>query len=241
MSDEETVSESVETPEATEEAPSTPDTESIVNDWLQAKGIDPNEFDIKKAASLSKWEKEVSRKSSELGAIAKQLESAPKVAEPSVEFDPAELKNLKDALKAIGVDPDVLSNQASFAATAVEEQMEEVADTFFESHNDLDKDVVIDELLGLGINPNTLTPAKFKKALNQAYKVAKANTLDIDAIVEKRLAAKLAELKGEDEEVVSVKKGRSTAAGGHKNLSDALDDTSLSFWDKMKLVPASED
>ena len=229
---EELTPQSEETPEEEVQSP-----EEIAKAFLKEKGIDPDEFDFKEAANLQDWKRNLNKKSSELGAIAKQLEAAPKPAEPSPadEFDPKELDTLKKALKAIGVDPDNLKSSLGLVAQNVEEERASIAEEFFASHDEVTPDEVIGQLVSDGVNLDTITPARLKKELTRAAKVIKAEKFDIEAEVEKRLTKKLEELS-QDGTPVAIKKGRAAASGGHKSLEEALADPNTSFWDKLDLA-----
>jgi len=213
-----------------------PSTEDIAKEYLKQQGIDPDAFDFKKASKLSEWEKSLNKKSSELGSIAKQLEStktAPIQTNTSEKkFADEDLANLKDALKAVGLDPDAVMGSMSYVKQTVEEQRAEIASDFFTQHGDIDQDEIIKVMYEDGINLETITPARLKRELNKAYKLVKADTLDIDALVEQKLKERLDKLNEDGGELVEVRKGRGQK-GGNKTLDDVFNDPSMDFFAKM--------
>ena len=222
-----------ETEQPEEEAPTK---EQIAQEWLKEQGIDPDDFDVKKVRNLAQWEKDTNKKASELGNIAKALESQPVTTEESVELDPAEAAELKRLLKGVGIDVDDLTSTLSAAKQSVNEAREEAFVSFIESHDDVPANELIAELMESGINPEKATPAALKSALNKAYKVIQAGKVDPEAIKKQAVAdyrASLSDKGVKPDEVTEVKKGRGAAAGAHRNVDDMLDDPSISMFDKL--------
>lgn len=190
----------------------------------------------KKEADLKEFEKRVNQRSTELGAIAKQLENAPKPEpEDDDNFDPKELEVFKKALKKVlGVDPAQLTRAASAAQATIAEQMEETTTDFFSSHPDADQATIVKELIAMNFDMDNATPVQLKRALNTAYKATK-EPVDIDALVAARVeeALKKAKKAGGDGDIVDVKKGRGNAAGAKRSFSEVLEDPNADFWSKM--------
>jgi hypothetical protein len=211
-------------------------TEDQVATYLEAQGID-----YKKAKNLSAWEKDTNAKASDLGRIAKELEAARESSKPAEEntLDADTQKELKAALKAVGLDVDSITNALKIAQTTVDEGREEAFESFVAAHDDVEPSKLIGSLIESGHDPAKLTPAALRRELNRAYKVIKADELDPEAIAKKAVDDYIAGLskKGvKPDEVVEVKKGRGSAAGAHRNLDDVVDDPSVSFFDKMAML-----
>lgn len=229
-----------EVAEATEETTDTqpeqeaPTPEQIAQEWLKAQGIE--DFDPKKVRNLTQWERDLNKKSSELGSMAKVIEAAPAVKQDEDDaLDPETAAELKKALKAIGLDADEIQSAIKLSRTAVDEGREEAFTSFIESHDDVDPADLIGELMESGIDPNSATPAQLKRELNKAYKVVKAAKLDPEAIKKQAIAdyiAGLADKGAKPADVVEVKKGRGSAAGAHRDIDQVVNDPSVSLFDK---------
>lgn len=241
MFENEVVEEVTETPEQleVEEAPE-PTKEQIALEWLKEQGIE--EFDANKVKNLTEFEREVNKRSSDLGRIAKELEAAREATPAKVEpdgFDDDTKAEMLKLLKAVGVDVDSLKGSIALATTTVDEAREETFASFLEAHTDVTPDEVMRELLEGGVDPRQLTPAQLKRELGKAHKVIAAAKLDPEAIKKQAIADYLADLekKGvKPDDITEVKKGRGSASGGHRSLDDALDDSSLSVFDKWTAV-----
>ena len=212
------------TPEATPE--------QIAREWLKEQGIE--DIDLKKVRNISQWEKDTNKKASELGNIAKALES--KEPEEAPALDPETKAELSRALKEVyGIDPSEMANVVKMAKQTVDEGRNEAFESFIEAHEDVKPDALIAELLDSGFDPDTATPATIRKALNKAYKSLKADSVDPAEIAKKAVADYLADLasKGvKPEDVTEVKKGRGSAAGAHRDLDDVIADGSVHLFDK---------
>jgi uncharacterized protein (UPF0147 family) len=160
---------------------------------------------------------------------------APKQDDPASGYDPAELANLKNALKAVGLDPDTVMQGMSLVQQNVEEQRIEVAASFFNEHTDVPRDDIIRALIEDGINLDTVTPSRLKKELAKAHKLIKADSFDPEARAKELALQMLEEMKKGGGEIVEVKKSRGNS-GGHKTLNDVLEDPNTDFFAKMDLA-----
>lgn len=236
MTEFDTPIEPIET-EQEQEVQEQPTPEQIAKDWLKEQGVNPDEFDPKKVANLTNWERELNRKSSDLGAIAKRIET-PKEEAATADFDPKDLDTLSDALKAIGLSPDEVKQAIAMQRQSVDEARAEVAESFFAAHKDVSPDAIIRELYEDGVDLDTISPARLKRELDKAYKVKKAESLDEGTIEAKakELAQKMLDEMTKDGNVVGVRKSRGSAAGAHKTYGDVMDDASLSMFDKFDIA-----
>lgn len=208
--------------------------EQIAQEWLKEQGIE--ELDIKKVRNLAAWEKDVNAKASDLGNIAKALESKQPAQSAEPTLDDETKTQLITALGEIGLDVATVTRAVALAQQTVDEGREEVFVGFIESHDDVPASELVAELIESGIDPEAVTPAVLRKELNKAYKVLKADKLDPEAIKKQAIADYLADLaaKGvKPEDVTEVKKGRGAAAGAHRSVDDVLADDSVSLFDKI--------
>lgn len=223
------------TPEPEPEAP-TPTPEEIAKTYLKEQGIDPDAIDFKKVANLTNWERDLNKKSSDLGAMAKAIEKQPsQAATTEPDFDPNELTTLEAAMKKVlGIDPKAIAQTFTATQQALEAERAEVAESFFSDHADIPSEQLIKELYEDGVNLDTIPPAQLKRKLDKAYRVIKANAFDpadIEAKA-KELAEKMVAEMTKDGQVIDIKKGRASG-GGHKTIGDVMDDPSATFFDKM--------
>ena len=193
----------------------------------------------KKEAALKDFERKVNARSTELGAIAKQLEQSKPVAPVDDGIDDDTKKEMRKLLKGIGLDPDEVTNVIAMAKRSTEEAREEAFNSFVSSHDDVDAEKLVYALMDSGVDPNSLSPAALKRELDKTYKVVKAESIDPEAIAKKAVADYLANLKkqGVDEsDIVEVKKGRSSATGAHRSVDDVMADKSLTFIERQTLM-----
>jgi hypothetical protein len=80
-----------------------------------------------------------------------------------------------------------------------------------------------------------LPPAKYEAALDKAYKLARAETLDVDALVAQKVAEQLASIKKDGGEVVSVKEKKSGIEPAPKTAGDIVNDDGLSWVDRLRI------
>lgn len=239
MSDEMTTTapetEEVEEVSAPETAPD--DAPSIDPELLEkVKNIDPEV--LKNIENLDEFYKRVNRKSVEAAELRKQAEAILATAQTQkgavADDDEVELDEKAQAVLRKFLQREL----APFVNTVVEDRQDtekRLWEKFTEEHKDVDADLIVDKFYELGFDKTATTPAKYEAALEKAYKVARAETLDVDALVAQKVAEQLANIKKDGGEVVSVKEKKSGIEPSAKTASDIVNDDELSWVDRLRI------
>lgn len=196
-------------------------------------------------AKVAEWEAKLQRQSSDLGRIAKELETARATTPASVpddgpDFDPQELATLERAMKKLGIDPKEVSTFVAMTKQNVSAEIDDVADSFFSEHKDVEPNDIIAEITDMGYDVRTLAPVQLKKVMNKAYKNVKVAKFDPEAEAQRLYEAKLAELKADGSDIKEIKKGTGNLPGAHRDYADVANDESLTFFDKMDSLSTVE-
>ena len=222
MSDETTESTEVQAEETQQEAAPALTKEQIAD----AIGVEVDDLD--KVKNLKKWERDLNRVSTEMGAARK--ESPPK-ADDDYDWSDDQLKMFRAGLKKLGMDPDDVSFVTQQFKMQTADELEGVTSDFFKKNKDITQDDIAEKILDLGIPIENLTPAKAKRVLESAAKMVRSEKSgDIDAKVAAEVEKRLAELAPKDgETILEVKPKKGAPSEGHKSVEDALGDPNLSF------------
>lgn len=221
--------------EVPETAPETPEIDPEILELV--KSLDPET--IKNAKNLDEFYKRVNAKSMEVAEERRKLE-AERAAKPT----PAPTK---EGPSADDLDPHAQEVLRAFLArelgpvfsTFAEDRKDtekQVWTDFTSVHSDVPPDLIAEKFYELGYDKTANTPVKYKAALEKCYKIAKADTVDVDALVEQKLAARLAELKAEGGEIVNVRAKRSEIEPKTRSEIDIVNDTSLTWDQKQALL-----
>ncbi len=239
MSDEMTTTapetEEVEEVSAPETAPD--DAPSIDPELLEkVKNIDPEV--LKNIENLDEFYKRVNRKSVEAAELRKQAEAILATAQTQkgavADDDEVELDEKAQAVLRKFLQREL----APFVNTVVEDRQDtekRLWEKFTEEHKDVDADLIVDKFYELGFDKTATTPAKYEAALEKAYKLARAETLDVDALVAQKVAEQLANIKKDGGEVVSVKEKKSGIEPTTKTAGDIVNDDELSWVDRLRI------
>lgn len=221
--------------EVPETAPETPEIDPEILELV--KSLDPET--IKNAKNLDEFYKRVNAKSMEVAEERRKLE-AERAAKPT----PAPAK---EGPSADDLDPHAQEVLRAFIArelgpmfsTLVEDRQDtekQIWTDFIAAHSDVPPDIIADKFNELGYNKTANTPAKYKAALDKCYKIGRADTLDVDAIVDAKVAEKLAALKADGGEIVNVRAKRSEIEPKTRSEIDIVNDTSLTWDQKQALL-----
>lgn len=244
--------------ETTTQAPETEVAEEQVseNETVQedAEGIDPELLEkvknidpevLKNIENLDEFYKRVNRKSMEAAELQKQAEAILATAQAKTgadDDDDVELdENAQRILNKV-IEKKLRDELSPFIDTIVEERKDTEAriwEDFSSKHTDVDADKIVEKFYELGFDKTATTPAKYEAALQKAYKVAQAETVDIDAIVAQKVAEQLSSIKDGGGEVVSVKEKKSGIEPAPKGATDIVNDAELSWVDKLKILTSS--
>jgi hypothetical protein len=226
----------VTTEEVTEEAQEQP--ESIDPELLElVKSLDPET--LKNAKNLDEFYKRVNRMSMDVAEERKRLDAErAKAPSPTAAADDSD-DGLDEKARRI-IDARVEAVLKSTVLPYMEQERKDterkVWENFTNDHKDVPADAIAEKFYELGLDQTSTTSAKFAAALEKAYKVAKADSLDVDALVTQKVAERLAELKESGGEVVEVKQKKSAIEASPKTSSDIVNDTELTWVDKLALL-----
>ncbi len=232
MSDEITTEEVEE--EVTEQ-PSEEVQEALTDEQIaEALGVDVEYLQAVKPEiqNLKGFYSKVNKRNQELVERQKQLESkgAPPVEEDEdIDLDPQAQKVLRKFIQK-EFEPLLSTIEAERTESAAS-----LLDEFVSEHRDVPTDKLYEAMEELGLWQVTNTPTKLKRALTTAYKYVKANSSDVEAEIERRVAAQLKSLKSDDTEIVDVKAKRS-AVTPTRTLGSVVDDPNMSWPEMMKAL-----
>lgn len=233
-------------PETQEQEPQAPEEQQT-----PAEGIDPELLELvksldpetlKNAKNLDDFYKRVNAKSMEAAQLKKQAEelmarvesartSAPTTADDD-DLDDLDPKS-KELLRKL-----IAAEIAPLVGAIVEDRKDterSIWSDFTAKHDDVPADAIAEKFYELGFDKTANTATKYKQALDKAYKLAKAETADIDAIVSQKLAERLAELKSTGGEVVEVRAKRSEVEPKAARDEDIISDNDIPWFKKMDL------
>lgn len=236
MSDEMTIT-APETEEV-EEQVSQPETEeaSETDELLEKfKKLDPEV--LKNIENMDEFYKRVNRKSVEAAELRKQAEAILATAQTPKGADTDDEVELDDKAQAV-LRKFLQRELAPLVSTVVEDRKDTEAriwDDFATKHKDVDADLIVEKFYELGFDRTATTPAKYEAALEKAYKLARAETLDVDALVAQKVAEQLASIKKDGGEVVSVKEKKSGIEPSAKTAGDIVNDDGLSWVDRLRI------
>lgn len=200
------------------------------------KKLDPET--LKNLDNLDEFYKRVNRKSMEAAELKKQAEallanaSSPRAA--TVDDDDELDEKAQEVLRKF-----LQKELAPVFSGLVEERKEaeqQVWEKFTSSHTDVSADAIAEAFYELGFDKTANTPAKYADAVNKAYKYAKANTVDLEALAEQKAAEKLAALKETGGEVIAVKEKKSAIESPSKSVMDIINDDSLPWNERDKYL-----
>lgn len=224
--------------EEVEEQVSQPETEeaSDTDELLEKfKKLDPEV--LKNIENLDEFYKRVNRKSVEAAELRKQAEAILATAQAPTSADTDDEVELDDKAQAV-LRKFLQRELAPFVNTVVEDRQDtekRLWESFTEKHKDVDADIIVEKFYELGYDKTATTPAKYEAALEKAYKVARADTLDVDALVAQKVAEQLASIKKDGGEVVSVKEKKSGIEPSAKTAGDIVNDDELSWVDRLRI------
>jgi hypothetical protein len=176
-----------------------------------------------KEEQLRDWEKKLNARSSELGAMAKAVESVKPAPAPddAPELDPESQKALDAYLKrTLGIDPKALASTVAMQQAQLAEEVETTTNEWFKSHKDVTPEQVGEVVVALGIDTSHMTARKAKQVLDYVAKIIKADPSpeEFEAKVQEAAEAKLAEMKKSGEEIVDVRKKGAVDPHSKKSL-----------------------
>lgn len=229
MSDEEITPTEAEQEEAT---PTTPElTDDAVLAYLNKKyGKEFTPKELERLNNLDEMAKEVNRARSEIGR-AKKAAPAP-TDDDEVDIDSIDPKTRKLLKKFVEQE---FGAALSLPNVMAEDEVNEAIDEFTESHKDVPPELlgeVIAELEAVGAGPKKPTKRETTKFLKVAYDIARARTLDTDAIkaaAKQDVLAELAKQAKEKGEVVAVEK----KSGVSDKVDADAENASKGFWDRI--------
>lgn len=221
------------------------DAPSIDPELLEkVKNIDPEV--LKNIENLDEFYKRVNRKSMEAAELQKQAEAILATAQArkgaDADDDDVELDEKAQRILNKVIDKRLRDELSPFISNIVEERKDtesRIWEDFTSKHKDVDADKIAEKFYELGFDKTATTPAKYEAALQKAYKVAHAETVDIDAIVAQRVAEQISSIKKEGGEVVSVKEKKSGIEPAPKGATDIVNDGDLSWVDKLRILTSS--
>jgi len=230
VTDEEPVTEA---PTTTEEQP--PEVDPALLERI--KKLDPET--LKNLDNLDEFYKRVNRKSMEAAELKKQAEAllanAPSQKAATVDDDEVGLDEKAQEVLRKFLQKE-LGPVFNTLATERQEQQQQAWQEFVDSHTDVPADAVYDAFYELGFDKTATTPAKYVDAIKKAYKYAKANTVDLEALAEAKAAEKLAALKDKGEEVVAVKEKKSSIEPPSRTIMDIINDDSISWQERDRIL-----
>ena len=224
--------------EEVEEQVSQPETEeaSDTDELLEKfKKLDPEV--LKNIENMDEFYKRVNRKSVEAAELRKQAEAILATAQTPKGADTDDEVELDDKAQAV-LRKFLQRELAPLVSTVVEDRKDTEAriwDDFATKHKDVDADLIVEKFYELGFDRTATTPAKYEAALDKAYKLARAETLDVDALVAQKVAEQLASIKKDGGEVVSVKEKKSGIEPSAKTANDIVNDDGLSWVDRLRI------
>lgn len=224
--------------EEVEEQVSQPETEeaSETDELLEKfKKLDPEV--LKNIENMDEFYKRVNRKSVEAAELRKQAEAILATAQAPTSADTDDEVELDDKAQAV-LRKFLQRELAPLVSTVVEDRKDTEAriwDDFATKHKDVDADLIVEKFYELGFDSTATTPAKYEAALEKAYKLARAETLDVDALVAQKVAEQLASIKKDGGEVVSVKEKKSGIEPSAKTAVDIVNDDGLSWVDRLRI------
>ena len=229
---EETTTSTTEAAEAAETSTETTAPELTDEQIAAHLGVDPAYFAEVKGniQNLDKFYAKVNKRNMDLIEAQKQVAQAPIASDDDddIDLDESSQKVLRKFL-ARELAPFLNTVQAT-----TYDAMQDTALEFAAGHTDVPPaavDAAMEEIGGW----NASTPAQLKRNLERAYKLAKADTSDIDAVVEAKLAERLAAVKGDGEEIVEVKPKRGTVTSP-RSEAEILADPNISPQEKWKML-----
>lgn len=201
------------------------------------KSLDPEV--LKNIENIDEFYKRVNRKSMDVAEERKRLEAErAKAPSPKAAADDDD-DELDERAQRI-IDKRILHMMEAqlgpvFTTLAEERKEAEQAtwEEFTSKHADVPADAIAEKFYELGFDKTANTPAKYQAAIQKAYKVAKADTLDVDALVAQKVREQLSSLKEGGDEVVAVKEKKSGIEPAPKGAADIINDPELSWVDKM--------
>ncbi len=235
MTDEITTEEvTTETPEQTPEA-----APALTDDQIAAAlGVEPDYLaEVKgQIKDLNGFYAKVNKRNMQLVEQQKQLEarastpaSAPAAAEDDIELDEKSAEVLRKFIQ----------REFSPLINTVQQQNVEAAQSVIEDfakQNPNAPHTRIDEIMDeLGLWELSDTPAKLKKNLNRALKLAKADSFDPEAEAAEIAAKKLQAVTEDGSEVVEVKKKRGSVPAT-RSEDEILADPNIDFFTKMAML-----
>ena len=165
---------------------------------------------LKNVKNLDEFYKRVNRKSMEAAEMMKKAEALlhtqPQTPTGSDDDTPDLDENAQKVLRRF-----LEKELGPVFSTLVEERRDsnqEIWADFTGAHTDVPADVIAEKFYELGFDQTANTPVKYKHALEKAYKLAKAETVDIDALIEERVAERIKDVKKEGGDVVAVREKR---------------------------------
>ena len=206
--------------------PATPEAETptLSKDAIAAAlGVEVSDLD--KLGNLKKWESDINRMSSELGARKKADEPKPAEDDDLLEWDEKTNKSLKKWLKdTLGVDPEALAFAAKFAETQVKDEMESTIKSFFSDNPALKDDEVFAVLAELPPLPENLSTKEAKKLLNFAkdvlsFRASAKDTEDAEAKVLEKAEKLIEDKQSDGSQIVSIKR-KASPLDAKKSLAD---------------------
>ena len=224
--------------EEVEEQVSQPETEeaSETDELLEKfKKLDPEV--LKNIENMDEFYKRVNRKSVEAAELRKQAEAILATAQTPKGADTDDEVELDDKAQAV-LRKFLQRELAPLVSTVVEDRKDtesRIWDDFATKHKDVDADLIVEKFYELGFDRTATTPAKYEAALDKAYKLARAETLDVDALVAQKVAEQLASIKKDGGEVVSVKEKKSGIEPSAKTANDIVNDDGLSWVDRLRI------
>ncbi len=213
-------------PEATDEAKATVE----LNDELVAEylGVDADFFSKEVKPQAKGLDKLYAKLNKER---AQQGRQQPEPAAPDVDDGEPELdersKKLLSRFISEQIAPVIQAQQS-----VMQSEFENVLDTFSRDHTDVPADQVDAVMVELELWKAS-SPAQLAKNLKRAYKLAKADTFNPDAEVERRLAERLAQSKDDGSEVIEVKPKRQPQPET-QDEGDIVQDGDIPWYKKMQ-------
>lgn len=222
--------------EITDPIPGIVETPAITDEQIaEALGVEPDYFKEVKGQikDLSGFYAKVNRRNMDL--ITKEREQAAKpVLTPTTDDDGEVLDEKSQRILRKFIEAEIAPVLSS-VQSSVAEDMGEVAEVFAKTHTDISPakiDAIMEEE---GLWDLSRTAPKLKKNLERAYKLAKADLLDTDAEIERRVAERLKDSVKDGEEVVGVKPKR-TSVTEPRSEADILADDSIPAHKKWELL-----
>lgn len=236
MTDEITTEEVTETPQDT-----TPTAPELTDEQVAAYlGVDTAYFAEAKGQikNLDGFYAKVNKRNMELVEKQRALEAQAAAPAPASDDDDVEL----DAKSAAVLRKFIENEFAPVFQTLAQQNHDaagQVIEEFSATHKDVNPAEVDDIMTEMGLWDASTTPAKLKKNLERAYKIAKAQAFDPEAEAERIAAERLKGAVKDDEEVIEVKKKRGSVPAP-RDEDAVLADSNVSWVDKLKMLGNSE-